>query len=214
MIYSLPSCKFTENHPQTSGRLSAWLSGRGVNVLGCCKASLGRFAAGDTVLFACLSCMLITEENSPSASVRSVWEYLLEQPDFPWPELNGERIAVQDCLRARDRPRLRAAVRECLRRSGAEVVELPARGETSCFDGTFLMNPIAPVTMNAAPKAFTGLSRFVEVLPPDEQTARMKAYAASLPDVRVAAYCNGCEAGLKRGGAKVVHLLELLCSRL
>ena len=34
MIYSLPSCKFTENHPQTSERLSSWLSDRGVNVLG------------------------------------------------------------------------------------------------------------------------------------------------------------------------------------
>ena len=214
MIYSLPSCKFTENHPRSNERLSAWLSGHGVSVLGCCKASLGRFAAGDTVLYACLSCMLITEERSPAANARPVWEYLLEQPDFPWPDLNGERIAVQDCLRARSRPRLRAAVRECLRRSDAEVIELPDRGETCGFDGTFLMNPIAPVTMNAAPKAFTALSRFVELLPPEEQIARMKVHAASLPDALVVAYCNGCEAGLKKGGANVVHLLELLCSRL
>ena len=214
MIYYLPSCKFTENHPEASARLCNWLAGRGVSVLGCCKASLGRFAAGDTVLYACLSCMLITEENSPAAKVRSVFEYLLEQPDFPWPDLNGEQIVVQDCLRARDRPVLRAAVRECLHRSGAAIIELPDRGETCRFDGAFLMNPIDPVAMNAAPKAFTELSRFAEIMPSDAQSARMKAHAAALPKTRVAAYCNGCEAGLKKGGANVVHLLELICSRL
>ena len=214
MIVYLPSCKFTAMHPETSSRFVRWLEGRDVHIHGCCKSGVSRFGAGDTVLCVCLSCLMTAEENAPDARSISVYEYLLEQPDFPWPDLHGEHITVQDCFRARSRPALREAARECLRRCRAEVAELPDRGETCEFDGVFLMNPIPTPTRNAAPKAFDELSRHVRLLAPEEQTRLMREHAAQISTKRVVAVCNGCESGLKRGGANATQLLDLIASRL
>ena len=214
MICYLPSCAFTAKHQETAARLGAWLEKKGVRVCGCCKECGGSFGAGDTVLFNCMSCMLTAEENSPLAAVKSVYGFLTEQPDFPWPDLGGERIAVQDCFRAREHAGVRAAVRGMLRRMNAAVVELPDRGETCTFDGVFLMNPLPARTVAAAPKACAKLQRFVTPLPEAEQLERMREHAAAIGPVRVAAYCNGCLAGLKKGGADAVHVLDLACARL
>jgi len=214
MICYLPSCAFKAKHERTAAALGAWLPEKGVSVCGCCKECGGSFGPGDTVLFNCMSCMLTAAERSPQCTTKSVYEYLLQQPDFPWPDLNGEHIAVQDCFRARDRADVRTAVRGMLRAMNAAVVELPEGGETCTFDGVFLMKPLPERTIAAAPVACSRLAKFITPKSEEEQLAAMRAHAASIGDVRVAAYCNGCLAGLKKGGANAVHVLDLACARL
>ncbi len=214
MIWYLPSCAFTRRHPETSERFCTWLKDRGVGIAGCCKEHGGEFAPGDTVLYNCVSCVLSVEEQSPGAHPLSVYEYLLDKDDFPWPDLNGEEIVIQDCLRARSRTALQAAAREDLKRMNARPVELADRGASCTFDGVFLMKPLPERTIHAAPRAYGEIANFVTLRSEDEQERLMREHAALIAPRRAAAYCNSCFAGLLKGGANAVHLLDLICSRL
>ena len=63
-------------------------------------------------------------------------EFLLTRRDFPWPDLRGETITLQDCFRARGKTSLQDAARECLRRMNARIVEMPDSRDAETYDGT------------------------------------------------------------------------------
>ena len=207
-----PSCRFTAAFPEVSRRIQVYLSEKpDIAVMGCCRPGQAQLDPGDTVLTICTSCALITREASPHAREMSIYQYLLDDPAFPWPDLCGERIAVQDCRRVRTDAVLQDAVRECLRRMNAVPVELPENRQNTRFDGVWYFNPAAPGNLSIAPKTFGAIrDHELTLLPKEEQLSRMRSHAASLPDLRIAAYCNACVSGLKMGGANAVHLMELI----
>lgn len=214
MIYYLPSCKFKAGFPDTSKKLQAFLSSEGVTITGCCKPSQKMFAEGDTVLNNCCTCALITEEKSPFVTSKSLYEYLLDDPAFPWPDYGGERITVQDCWRARDHRAEQEAIRECLRRMNIVPVELAENFEKAEFDGTWRF---APKIMQEkfAPVAFGEINRTgIIPVPEEEWEQRMRDHVSQYTTDLVVCYCNACLAGVKLGGANGVHILELAAARL
>ena len=209
MIWYLPSCQFKAAFTDVSARIQTYLKEKGVSVTGCCKVSQDNFQPGDTVLNNCCSCMLITEEKSPEADVVSLYEYLLQDPDFSWPDLHGERITVQDCFRARDHRSEQEAIREMLRQMNAVPVELKENFENAAFDGVWLFAPKIPQE-KFAPEAFGEINRnHITPVPQDQWEQKMKEHAAQYETDRVACYCNACLKGVKLGGANGVHILEL-----
>lgn len=215
MIYYLPSCNFKRLFPETSVKLQTWFAAKeGFTVAGCCKPSQKLFKEGDTVLNNCCSCAIITEEQSPQVESLSVYEYLLTDEAFPWPDLNGEHITVQDCFRARHHRQEQEAVREMLRRMNAVPVELEENFEKCTFDGVWLFSPKLPQE-KFAPNTFGEINRhYITPVPEEEWEDRMKAHAALIQTERVAGYCNACITGLKMGGADAVHILQLAVQNL
>ena len=210
MLYYLPSCNFSALCPEASRRIKAYLAKKpGVTVSGCCRPLQKRLTEEDTVLTICLTCAALSREAS-AAQVKSVWEYLLEDDAFPWPDYGGERVTVQDCWRARENPALQQAVRACMRRMNITPVELEENLERTRFDGTWLMNPVAERNMQLAPRFFGEVQEhWTTPLPPEEQQRRMTEWASQYVTDRVAVYCNSCLSGVRMGGAGGVHLMEL-----
>ena len=235
MNYYIASCVFTRAFPGLSFAIQSWVRARnGIGIVRCCvpKYKLNEFTAempperrdgwselpdsadfqpGDTVWSLCHNCSAIIEEQKPGVNVRSLWELILTDEAFPYPDLRGREMFVQDCWRARDRADEQAAVREILGRMNVRVLEQYERGRKTEFCGISLLRPAPPRNLKMASK------RFVENAPgkflphtPEEQRRIMTEYAARFAGSDVVDYCHYCHEGLLLGGAKAHHLAELL----
>ena len=169
------------------------------------------FQPGDTVYSLCHKCSVIIEEQKPGVRVRSLWELLLEEGVFRFPDFGGMKMAVQDCWRACDRIEEQDAVRELLRRMNVAPVDLAQDREAAEFCDMSLLRPAPPRNLKLAPKRYVE-NAHGKFLPhtEEEQEAAMRAYAAALPQLPVAVYCHYCEKGLKLAGVDVRHLAALL----
>lgn len=212
MIYYLPSCKYKAAHGESSRKLQCYLVGKPeLKIAGCCRASQHLFQAGDLVLTNCTSCAAITDEASPQAREISVYEYLLNDPEFVWPDYHGEEITVQDCFRSRHKPEMMWAVRECLRRMNMVPIELEENLDKTRFDGVFQFANVSESNLKLAPKFYGKIQKeYIEVIPPEEQKDRMCAWVRQYHTGRVAVYCNSCLNGVLLGGANGVYLLDLM----
>lgn len=109
-VYYLPGCKYKELHALSSQKIRTYLRAKPDHVIAdCCKKSQSLFHDGDTVLTNCSSCAIITDEASPQANEMSIYEYLLADEAFLWPDYRGEEITVQDCYRAAHKPAVQKA---------------------------------------------------------------------------------------------------------
>ena len=151
------------------------------------------------------------EENKPGVRIRSLWELILEDADFPFPDYHGRPMTVQDCWRARERKAEQEAVRALMRRMNIDIVELEERGEVTEFCGNSLFRPAPPRNLKLAPKRFVeGAKGKFQPHSEAEQEAIMRAYAERFAVREVAAYCHYCVEGLELGGLKAHHLAALL----
>ena len=216
MFVYLPSCKFTAAHPEISKKLKAYFAGKpDFRVAGCCKPEQKKLEAGDTVIALCQSCEAITRENAPQVRVVSLWEYVLGDPDFPWPDFGGEPITVQDCWRARNNPALLDAVRACVKRMRFEPVEIAENREKTEFDGVWRFQQFTSAQMQVAPGFFGEVvEKYATPLPEEEQLRRMREWVGQYRTDRVVVYCNACLRGVRMGGANGVHLAALLAEKL
>lgn len=216
MVYYLQSCNFTAASPESSRKIRDYMASKpDVKVPGCCRPSQKLFQEGDTVLSICLTCSAITREVSPMVRELSFWEWVLTDPDFPWPDYHGEEMTVQDCWRARNKPSLMKAVRECLKRMDIQPVEIAENFENTQFDGVWRFNPVQKRNMDIAPDYFTEVQAHgLELIPQEEQLARMQEWVQQYKTERVVAYCNACLRGIKMGGANGIHLMELMTANL
>lgn len=211
MTVYFPSCNFTKACPETSRAIQKYLRERhGMRIAGCCRPGHKTLAPGDTAVTVCHTCSAILRENVPGTEEISLLQFLDRDPHFPFPDLMGEPIAIQDCWRVRDNAALQDAARSLLRKMNAHVVELPKNRAEADFCGTFRYSPLFPGNLTIAPRYFERVQAELELLSPEEQQERLDNFCAGLPTARTACYCNSCLRGLKQGGARGVHLLELL----
>lgn len=215
MLYYLPGCDVNKNHPIAGAKLRRYLLARGdIAEATCCRKDIGMLEAGDTVIQNCTLCQLMLAERVPEVRVVSLYEYLLADEAFPWPDFSDRTLTLQDCYRTRHDARLHAAVRRCLDCMRVSYVEMPEHHGNTRFCGVWLMGPAAPDCLELAPHTFAELDRMRESLEPKEQEARMHAWAKECPTDEIAVYCNGCERGVSLGGKTPVHLIELLAAGL
>ncbi len=212
MYIYLPSCNFTATRPETSKRIKEYMAQQpDVKVAGCCRPTQKTLTADDTVLSICLTCSAITREVSPQSKEMSLWEYLVQQDRFPWPDYHGEKMVIQDCWRARNKPAMQQAVRACMEKMNIVPVELEENFEKTQFDGVWRFNPVVEKNMKIAPQYFIRVqNEGLELIPKEEQAARMQEWAKQYGTKRVVTYCTACLKGVLLGGAEGVHLLDLL----
>ncbi len=236
--YYIASCVFTSKYPDLSRKVQEYVRDRfGMNIVRCCvpKYDLQRFTdmmpadyqdtwgnmpdcadfrAGDTVYSICHNCSAILEETMPRVRLKSIWELILSDAEFPYPDYGGGAVTVQDCWRARDRAEEQNTVRELLRRMRFEIRELPDNRENTDFCGVSLYRPSPKRNLEMAPKRFVtnAAGKFIPHSK-EEQTDLMRKYCRRLNGEKVAAYCHYCLEGLLLGGADARHLAALLFER-
>ena len=215
MIWYLPGCTTTALLPEASAKLKAYVMRDGMPEAPCCKKDIGVLRDGDTVITCCTNCDLMFAERMPKLKVISVYEYLLDDPAFPWPDLSGRELTLQDCWRERNNPMIQDAVRGCLEKMKVKVTELPDAREKSTYCGVWLNVPITPANLEFAPKTFGEIrDKYLQLLSKEEQKAKMEAYAENWPTQEVAVYCNGCYRGVLLTDKTPRHMVELLASGL
>ncbi len=233
--YYIASCVFTARFPELSRSIRAYAAGRGLEPVRCCVPSykLRQFEEqmpegglreawralpdsadlrpGDRVWSLCHNCNNIIEETRPGTEVRSLWELIDGDPEFPFPDPGGKEVFVQDCWRSRGRADEQAAVRSILRKMGLRCREAREHHEKTDFCGISLYREQPPRNPKLAPKHYAeGIGDKFRPHTEEEQSALMRSYCAQFGDTPVVCYCHYCLEGLQAGGAKSRHLAEYL----
>jgi hypothetical protein len=126
--------------------------------------------------------------------------------DFPWPDLNGERITIQDCWRARDDRHLQDAVRSILKKMNIQTVELDDNYDKTQYCGVFRFNPMTDSNIKLAPNYFVNrMEGKLKLHTEEEQQELMEEHCKQYKTERIICYCNACLRGVKQGGANGIH---------
>lgn len=229
------SCVFTEEYPELSRKVQEYVRAAfGLPIIRCCVASYKvgefenrmpdwyreewralphyeKFPAGSTMVSLCHNCSAIFEERHPEIQRQSLWELILEDKNFCYPDYGGEKISVQDCWRQKENRAEQEAVRELLRRMNFQIVELEENFERTKFCGYSLYQPQPPRNPKLAPKRFLyGAQGLFQEHSQEEKLRLMREHCAKIPTEKVAAYCHYCVRGLNLGGKIGLHLARLL----
>ncbi len=233
--FYVASCVFTENFPALSFKVQTYIRERfDLPIIRCCVKNykvaefeermpenyrdewraikhFEKFPSGSTMVSICHNCSAIFEEQHPEILRESIWELILADENFSYPNHHGEAITIQDCWRSKENFAEQAAVREILRRMNFEVVELPENHERTKFCGVSLYQPQPPRNPKLAPKKFLhGAKGLFQQHTDDKKFQLMREHCAAIQTEKVTAYCHYCLRGLKLGGKTAFHLAELL----
>jgi hypothetical protein len=187
-------------------------SRQGAKIGTCCRDEETRATAGDKALYNCNTCAIFISEWADADELLSIYEAIDQDDGFELPDYGGKPMAVQDCWRANDKPKLHDAIRSLARKMNVEVVELEENRENSKFCGEALMMPMPPHYPKYAPKRFGGKQPdgvFTEQSP-EKRIEAMRAHADGIPTDDVICNCTGCTAGIDAGGKHSIHILELV----
>ena len=233
--FYIASCVFTAKYPALSQKVQQYMKDHyHVQVVRCCtpKYKLAKyenlmpgiyrrawcalpdsaaFEKGCKVYSICHNCTDILKETKPMIQVESVWEAVLADASFPYPNYRKKELAVQDCWRSYDNRAEQKAVRSLLEKMNIQPVELPNNFEKADFCGTTLYAPCIRRNAVLAPHRFVenAAGKFIPHSE-EEQHSLMQAYCRQLPIQDIVTYCHYCQAGLELGGANTVHLASLL----
>lgn len=234
--YYIASCVFTSLFPQLSLKIQQYIkSSYQMPIVRCCfpnyrlkdfedKMPAGvirdswaalpdcaPFAAGDTVYSLCHNCSNIIEETHPDVKVKSLWELILEDKDFPFPDYTGMKVTVQDCWRAHERGTEQEAVRKLLEKMNIDYVEIPQNKENTRYCGSSLLRPQPPRNPKVAPRHYVTEAKGLFIPhTKEEQIRQMKEYCSNFKTETVVCYCHYCLEGLIEGEKDGRHIAQLL----
>ena len=232
--FFVASCVFTEEYPELSRKVQKYISEKNLPIIRCCVANykveefesrmpdwyrdewknikhFEKFPAGSTMVSLCHNCAAIFEERHPEIFCQSLWELILKDENFVYPNHGGEKITVQDCWRSKENLAEQKAVREILRRMNFEIVELEENFGRTKFCGYSLYQPQPARNAKLAPKRFLeNAAGLFQEHTQEEKENLMREHCAQIETEKVVAYCHYCVRGLKLGGKKTFHLAELL----
>lgn len=234
--YYIASCVFTSQFPELSVQIQNYVSKRfGLNIVRCCvpKYKISEFenrmpdgkyrdlwcslpdsapfSSEDEVYSLCHNCNNIIEEMHPGIHVRSLWELVVEDDSFPFPDYKGMNVTVQDCWRSRERRDEQDAVRRLLDKMNISWIEAPRNHEKTDFCGNSLYRPQPPRNPKLAPKHYVeGVEGLFIPHTEEEQKQIMHAYCSQYQTETVICYCHYCLEGLKTGRKDGKHMAEML----
>lgn len=234
--YYIASCVFTSQFPELSYKIQKYIETRfSMPIVRCCfpKYKLKEFEEkmpegllrdtwsslpdcapfepGDTVYSLCHNCSNIIEETHPDVTIKSLWELILNDSRFPFPDYSGMKVTVQDCWRARERHDEQDAVRELLKKMNILYVEAPQNRENTRYCGSSLLRPQPPRNPKVAPRHYDIEAQGLFIPhTEEEQVALMQEYCGTLETETVVCYCHYCLEGLIQGGKDGRHIAQLL----
>jgi hypothetical protein len=165
----------------------------------------------NVMVYVCHNCSAIFQEQMPNVQILSLWELILNDDTFVFPDFSHEKMTVQDCWRSRDNRAEQDTVRALLRKMNIEIIEQTANYENTDFCGTSLYAPAPARNLKLAPKRFVenAIGKFAPHSE-EEKKKLMEEHCMKIVTEKVVAYCHYCVEGLKLGGKKGLHLAELL----
>ena len=233
--FYVASCVFTEGEPALSKKIQEYIQKKfGIPTIRCCTdqykvkefeermpdwyqqewKSIPHFqkhAESSTMVSICHNCSAIFEEQYPQIKRLSIWELILQDEKFPYPNYNGEKMTLQDCWRSKENKKEQDAVRNLMQRMNIEIVELNENHEHTKFCGYSLYQPQPIRNPKLAPKRFAeGVKDLFKEHTVEEKKKIMGKYCSSIQTEKVVAYCHYCIRGLELGGKQGLHLARLL----
>ena len=171
-----------------------------------------RFNTENIIVSICHNCTAIFQEKYPEIRIKSVWELILEDKNFKYPDYKGESMTLQDCWRTYDNVEEQNAVRELMKRMNINIVELEENCEKTMFCGISVLRPAPRRNLIMAPVRFVQNAPKGFFLPhtAQEQADAMKQYAKVYETSKVVTYCHYCDEGLKLTDKISNHLAEML----
>ncbi len=209
-----PSCKFTAFSPDTSSNISEYLAKRyGMIIEGCCRPNHLKMTKEDTAVCICNTCSAICSEDS-NATVKSIWEILQDDDEFPFPDLHHEKMTLQDCWRCYDSRAEQDAVRKILKKMNVDIVELEENYEKTRFCGTSVHIPLVKENGMYAPKRFIEDAEGMFIpKTSEEQKELMVKHCELITTDKVVCYCVPCTKGIRIGGKQGIHLMDLMLGK-
>lgn len=201
-----PSCNFTKASPEAAKRIRAYLKQR-MPVAGCCRIDKLAYTKGSTTLYLCQACRETIEKRMPNTfTLQNLFAYLVEDPDFAWPDYSGLTATVQDCWRDRRHPEVFAAVRMALEKMHVSVTEMKENRERSVYCGTLHFEPKDPENIALLAE---WEDQSISHMPRESQFRLMREQVEKFPCQLAVTCCNRCTDGIEMAGGKAVHLMEL-----
>lgn len=233
--YFIASCVFTSQYPKLSSKIQQYIKERyDIPIVRCCLPNYklkeftekmpedyrlnwsslpdcAEFKPGDTVYSVCHNCLNIIEETKPGVKVASVWELILADESFIYPDYCHVKATIQDCWRSNERISEQKAVRQLLQKMNIDIVELPNNYDKTDFCGASLYRPQPLRNPKIAPHHYVEKAQG-KFLPhtAEEQKKIMEEYCKQFSTQLIVCYCHYCLEGLLLGGVNGKHIAELL----
>jgi hypothetical protein len=233
--FYVASCVFTRGNPELSEKIQSYIRDKyGFPIIRCCTPQYkvlefensmpewyvdkwkrvphySEFKDGDTMISICHNCSAIFEEQKPLIKRISVWELILQDESFPFPDYNQEKMTIQDCWRSKENYVEQEVVRQLMHKMNIDIVELENSHDKTEFCGISLYQAQPPRNPNLAPHRFIEKAKGKFISHTDEEKQKlMRLYCNQFTTNKVIAYCHYCVTGLNVGGVDGLHLAQLL----
>ena len=187
-----PGCALVLYKPHLVKKLHRFLDLHygSVDLLHICCRHTPQIAPDTQVINICPGCDRRYRENYENPSTISLWELLVENEAFVFPDYKSQRMTIIDACPTRDQDRIHDAVRALAGKMNISVVE-PAktrRKGTCCGD------------------------TFYGMLSTDQVIGKMKAKAVEMPEEDIIVYCVTCSKSMFIGEKRPRYLIDLLFS--
>ncbi len=188
-----PGCALVLYRPQLAEALKEYLDrtlGGIKEHLTCCRHEPG-FETATEIINTCAGCDRRYRQLYENVSTISLWELLVEDEGFPFPDYGGIEMTIHDACPTRTEDRVHVAVRGLLKRMNIKVVEAErsGRGSVCCGDSLY------------------------GVLPLEEVMQHMQKRADEMPCEDIVVYCVSCINAMKLGGKRPRYIVDLLFDR-
>lgn len=214
MLHYLPGCDVRKNHEQAINKITKYMKKQGFIIDQCCRSKDDFLKEGDIVVQNCTLCQLLIQEKYPDVNCISLYEYILQDKHFPWPNHQGKIISIQDCLRTKENRTFQESIRKCLEKMHYTIIELDDVFEKTIFDGVWIYNEPLDICKEIAPETMKKIKKqYIKLLPQDMQEKKMQEWVKRYKN-DILVYCNGCEKGIKIGGFQPIHLVDLIAENL
>lgn len=111
MLHYMPGCDVSKNHAKAVGKLERYMVEHDAKIDSCCRVKEKFLSPEDMIVNNCTMCAMILHETHGDNGCLSLYEFVLQDDDFPWVEHQGQTIVVQDCWRSRDNLAMQKAIR-------------------------------------------------------------------------------------------------------
>ena len=201
-----PSCNFTKMAPTAAKAIRSYLAEK-MQVAGCCRVDKLAYEEGLTGLYFCQACRETLENRVPGKyQLKNLFEYLVDDKDFPWPDYSGLTATVQDCWRDRNHPEIHEAVRTALAKMKVRVIEMEENREKAVYCGNIHFEPHKPENILLMEQY---KDKPLVLAPEDVQKKLFEEQAEKYPCDNVITYCNRCTLCIRTVGVNGIHLMEL-----
>jgi Fe-S oxidoreductase len=185
-----PGCALVLYKPHLVKKLHKFIDlqyGPAEQLLTCCRHT-PQIPPNTQVINICPGCDRRYRENYDNPSTISLWELLLENEAFVFPNYGSQHMTIIDACPTRDQDRIHNAVRAVAEKMNIAVVE-PAKTKrkgTCCGDIYYGNKP----------------TEFV--------ISKMKEKAAEMPEMDIIVYCVTCSKSMFIGKRQPRYLIDLL----